>query len=400
MKRIYYYIEVENISPIHVGNGENNFTDLDLIRDKNNQFFIPGTSLAGSIIHQLNKQEQRLLEIKIDQDQDITKQSPLFISDALMKEETSIEVRDGIKLNKEKITENTGKYDYEIIPVGQHFVFRMEITQRGTQSYDEIMNKIFMSIQNQDIKVGYKTTRGLGRLKIIKLGQRIFDENNYNEYFEFDRFNYQHYHSLEITEKSSDKYTKIEVSLHQNGGISIRTYNTMKDKVDYEHIHSAGKPIIPATSWNGLLRNTIDNYIHQLNLDIDIDEIFGTDKPKPKKSKIFIDESQIEDGFDKEIVRNRINPFHGGTVQGALYNERTHYNGQTKLVISIDNDIKELGMIIKLLILFLKDLDNGFIALGGQTSIGRGLFKIEDIKINNANVHWDQYLLVKEECAC
>lgn len=398
MKRIYYYIEVENISPIHVGNGENNFTDLDLIRDKNNQFFIPGTSLAGSIIHQLNEQEQELLEIQ--DNPKLMKQSPLFISDALMKEETSIEVRDGIKLNKEKITENTGKYDYEIIPVGQHFVFRMEMTQRGTQSYDGIMNKIFMSIQNQDIKVGYKTTRGLGRLKIVKLGQRIFDENNYSEYFEFDRFNYQHYYSLEIIEKSSDKYTKVDVFLRQNGGLSIRTYNTMKDRVDYEHIHSAGKPVIPATSWNGLLRNTINNYIHQFNLGIDIDEIFGTDKPKPKKSKIFIDESQIEDGFDKEIVRNRINPFHGGTVQGALYNERTHYNGQTKLVISIDNQIKELDMMIKLLILFLKELDNGFIALGGQTSIGRGLFKVEDIKINNENVRWDQYILVKEECAC
>lgn len=398
MKRIYYYVEVENISPIHVGNGENNFTDLDLIRDKNNQFFIPGTSLAGSIIHQLNKQEQELLEIQ--DNPKLMKQSPLFISDALMKEETSIEVRDGIKLNKEKITENTKKYDYEIIPAGQHFVFRMEMTQRGTQSYDEIMNKIFMSIQNQDIKVGYKTTRGLGRLKIIKLGQRIFDANNYNEYFEFDRFNYQHYYPLEIIEKPSDKYTKIEVSLHQNGGLSIRTYNTMKDKVDYEHIHSAGKPVIPATSWNGLLRNTIEDYIPQLKLNMSIDELFGTDKPDSKKSKIFIDESQIKDGFDKEIVRNRINPFHGGTVQGALYNERTHYNGKTKLVITIDNQVKELDMIIKLLILFLKDLDNGFIALGGQTSIGRGLFKVDEILINQEQVNLEKYLVVKEEYTC
>lgn len=60
MRKIYYYIELENISPIHVGNGEKEYTDLDLIKDQNNQFYIPGTSLAGSIIHHLSEKDKVL----------------------------------------------------------------------------------------------------------------------------------------------------------------------------------------------------------------------------------------------------------------------------------------------------------------------------------------------------
>ena len=408
MKRIYYYLEIENVSPIHIGNGQNDITDLDVIKDKNGQFFIPGTSIAGSIVHYLSEEERKIIlpdfvireyddklgkEIEIRQ----SKQSPLFISDARLLDDSHnlIETRDGIKLDENKITEKGAKYDYQIIPAHRTFQLLMEITDRDNQGYKNIMNKIFEAINNHDIQVGFKTTRGLGKLKITKLGIKEFNKDNFKDYFDFDRYDYDKYDQENIEETVSSKYTIIKAELTQKGGISIRTYNTSKDDVDYRHIHSNEKPVIPGTSWNGLIRKSLNSYIKDFHLDIDINELFGIANKKDeftKKSKIIIEESCLSDGKKYIHTRIRINPFHGGTVNGALYNEESYYHGQTTLTIKIDNDLKDLELIKQLVLLFITDLNNGFLALGGETSIGRGLFNVDKIMINNQYINMSDYI--------
>lgn len=50
MKKMFYYIKMKNTTPLHIGNGSSTFTDLDVIKDKEGKFFIPGTSLTGCFI--------------------------------------------------------------------------------------------------------------------------------------------------------------------------------------------------------------------------------------------------------------------------------------------------------------------------------------------------------------
>lgn len=419
MKKTYYYLELENISPIHIGNGENNYTDLDVLKDKSGNFYLPGTSIAGCILHSLNEEHKKMFcpeyLVNIDDNKvSQKKQSPFTINDARMIEQTSIvETRDGIALDKNKITKDGAKFDYEIIPTGHHFELCIEITnyENDNNNYDELMNQILSLIQNQDIKIGYKTTRGLGRLKIIKAGFKIFETISFQnkkeiikEYINFDRYNFKNYSSLDINNIKSKKFTTIEVQLEQRGGISIRTYNTSKDNVDYEHIRSNNNPIIPGSSWNGLIRKNIEKYINDFKLDINIEDLFGSihkDKmtnDNKIKSHIYISESIIADGFDKVQTRIRINPFFSGTGKNrALYKEKSHYDGHTSLVISIDKNVKNLNTVISLMMLVLKDLDQGFIALGGETSIGRGLFKVIEIKVNGDIKTFNDYM---EEYVC
>lgn len=419
MKKTYYYLELENISPIHIGNGENDYTDLDVLKDKNGNFYLPGTSIAGCILHSLDKEHKKMFcpEYLVDVDNkniSQTKQSPFIINDARMIEQSSIiETRDGIALDKHKITKDGAKFDYEIIPAKHHFELCIEIInyENDNNDYDELMHHILSSIQNQDIKIGYKTTRGLGRLKIVKAGYKAFetlkpldDKNTIKEYINFNRYDFNSYNKLNIENIKSKKFTIIEVQLEQRGGISIRTYNTSKDNVDYEHIRSNNNPVIPGGGWNGLIRKNIEKYIDELELDINIENLFGsihkdkmTDDNKIK-SHIYINESIIENGFDKVQTRIRINPFFSGTGKNrALYKEKSHYDGTTSLVISIDNNIKDKDLIISLIILVLKDLDQGFIALGGETSIGRGLFKVTSLKVNGKDKNFSDYM---EECPC
>ena len=34
MRKLFYYIVMTNTTPLHIGNGDNTFTDLDVIKDK------------------------------------------------------------------------------------------------------------------------------------------------------------------------------------------------------------------------------------------------------------------------------------------------------------------------------------------------------------------------------
>ena len=129
MRKLFYYIVMTNTTPLHIGNGDNTFTDLDVIKDKEGKFFIPGTTLAGCFLHSLNEENQKLFNPTVDEN--MTKQSPFFISDALVEEESiSYETRDGIALDENKITIDGNKYDYEIVPAGCHFRFRIEVFDR------------------------------------------------------------------------------------------------------------------------------------------------------------------------------------------------------------------------------------------------------------------------------
>ena len=157
-------------------------------------------------------------------------------------------------------------------------------------------------------------------------------------------------------------------------------------------------------SWNGLIRKQV-KYHHNESLEIPNDDIinawFGMaiqGTKNSKASKIIIEESIIENAKEIEIVRNKIDRFSGGSADSALFNERAQFNGNTKLTIRIPKTIrvknKELNnnYILGLLALTLKDIDNGLIALGGQTSIGRGIFKVLDVRINEEKIDLDDLI--------
>ena len=48
LKRKYYALEIELISPLKVSNGQEIHSDSDVMRNGNGVLFIPGSSLAGA----------------------------------------------------------------------------------------------------------------------------------------------------------------------------------------------------------------------------------------------------------------------------------------------------------------------------------------------------------------
>lgn len=402
--KIYYYVRMELLSPISIGNGDDLLTDHDCLRNSKGVPFIPGTSLAGVFSHYLSDEMLALFTPKIG---DEYKQSPYYISDANIvlddkKRNVSTSIRDGVKLKPDKIAEDGAKFDFEIVESSTKFDFRIEVIVRDHDNIDKmkkVVDVILHGLNSGEILLGYKSKRGYGKVKIEDVKIKEFTKNSLEEMLLFDKYQMDKYDQYSIPDiDNENKYDYMQVHLRQVGGISIRKYSATAGEVDFEHVTSNGKPVIPGTSWNGLIRRQIAEYLDDdiiSNCCVKINDWFGEAKKRDttgRASNIIIEESIIQDAKRIQITRNKISRFSAGVSNRALFSEVSYFNGDTVLGIKVKKSIEEdpdNSRIIGLISLVIKDIDNGFIALGGQTAIGRGLFKVLKVTLNGEEFNLD-----------
>ena len=304
----------------------------------------------------------------------------------------------------------------------------------GTAASDDnktYLDRIIDVLSTGKIRFGGKTTRGYGDVSIKSIDKTSFcindrigvNENGLKSWLDFDLYDLNsttNWESVEGVDFSRDSRKVIRIGLKLNGGISIRKYTTEpnddpKNKTipDQEQLKSHRinnptetenaeekkpseefLPVIPGTSWAGAIRHRMCELMHETSENDktgerkkpEIDEIFGfvigEGKNQKSRSKLRFGESYITGGTDRQISRNAIDRFTGGTVDGALFTERTHYGGETELEIEWLGKEPIPPRIRKALAAALTDLHLGFLAVGGETSIGRGLFSIVSIDRN------------------
>ena len=148
----------------------------------------------------------------------------------------------------------------------------------------------------------------------------------------------------------------------------------------------AGVPVIPGSSLAGAMHHRIKTILNELvqdgiELPKDIGDImnlsFGYVKDTQAcASNIIISEAEIEGAKPMTMIRTGVSRFESGVKDGALYKERTYVDGKVNLRLQIRRsaDPEEEKWILGILLLALKDLQNGYLAVGGQTAIGRGVF--------------------------
>lgn len=332
--------------------------------------------------------------------------SALFLSDMNFEDNPEISVRDGVKLNEKKTAVTGSKYDAEIIEAGIKASFYAELTIREN---DKTVNKrtnekidkeleykkdfaaIIKGIHTGEIRFGSKKTRGFGKLKICHMASREFDKSNYleyaNVYQDKEKWKTQK-NEMEEWLALADKglqYLHLQVPLQLKGGISIRQYAAIKDDPDFVHVINAKKEaVIPGSSFAGAIRHRLKNILLKLEgqgLDIDVNNIVNTmfgyvEKDTAHLSMIIISESEIKGAKALTMTRTGISRFESAVKDKTLFTEKTYVDGTVELNILIKKGIyKEQYWILGLLLLAVEDLRNGFLAVGGATAIGRGIFK-------------------------
>lgn len=372
--------------PLIIGSGDDEYTDMEIIKDDDRKPYIPGTAIAGVMRHYTDDPD----DPKVFSEDRL---SPIYTYDCEAIK-YKISVRDGVELDENKVSKRTAKYDYEIIEAGAEFKLRFDLIIREKNQFDlttreknpkeknskiphekdiiECAKKFISSVENKEIYIGAKSKRGFGRVEIDGTIE-VSDEEYFNKYD--GEFKFIH------------EYDVLSVKLELQGGIMIRKYNDLPDEIDYVQLNSNGKPVIPGTTWDGAIRHRTEDiftglskYDNGLILKF-IERVFGSKmkEDQGQASLVIFEESTIDGGVDLPQTRVKIDRFTGGAVDSALYTEKPHYIGETTLVIKYP---KDKHYIVGLLLPALEDLCRGYLAVGGETSIGRGIFKGDKILLN------------------
>lgn len=403
----YYSIRFHVLSPVNIGADDSENTDKDVLKDSRGFPFIPGSSLAGvyrSLFEENEQTDKWFGNVVISNDSMAGGAGTASLIKVYDGETDSslISTRDNVSLDEWKTSLQGSKFDYEIIEPGAVFQTYLEIDQ--AEDDPGYGNAIINAWLHNRIYIGSKTSRGLGHCGNAEIKCASFDFNKQDDierWLDFDMFHaddscWQEIRDTDEGMPSAEPLCVITLHLKQRGGISIRRYTTTahdskedasvpdfmqlkmrrlkNGKIEY------GDPVVPGTEWAGMFRHAASVMDPE-----DTEDFFGTADQKNKhQSAIRFSETVLSGGEDVVLSRSAIDRVSGGAQDKALFTESTYYGGSGELQITL---MKEPSAKMKKTIAAcIADLNAGMLCVGGETSIGRGMFTIEKAEVDGRRI--------------
>lgn len=300
----------------------------------------------------------------------------------------------------------------------------MEFSYRASNKafVRQMVATIYDLLQNQRIRLGAKTNSGLGEIKLLEDTVRIYE-------FDFTQKTAV-WNWLTRTLNDEQKITVAQLgtpfTLNHNtftitadfrlkNSLIVRSYSSDPNMPDATHIKSGDKWVLPGTSLKGAIRARAERILNTLGqnsrTETIINDLFGFVKepdqvregePPAQKGRLRIEEQPIEHVVAEQQTRIKIDRFTGGTIESALFDTMPLFSEtqtpaqQIRITMHIrDYHDYEAG----LLLLILKDLWTGDLAIGGEKNVGRGVLagNRADILVNGKTFRLDQDLNVHVE---
>ena len=415
---------IKTLSPLHIGSGSDERSDMDVLLDENDQPYIPATSFIGVL--------KRSMELKDSDKQNFKsfinnfwgyikdkdgRQSCFCCSDLVCSDDESPEIviRDGIKIDdKTGIVEDKGKYDCEIVERGAAFDLNMEFTftDADEQFVKKMVSTIYAELTKNNIKIGAKTNNGLGQIQLAEnenTAIRIFDFSQKKDVYDWlvnkglnnriipkDQIIKELGEPFEIV---SVKRLVIDACLKLKNSVIIRSYSNIPEMPDSTHIKSLDDWILTGSTIKGAIRARANRIVNTLGKSEKIiKELFGhvDDKSRSEisiKGHVRVKETILPKYIAEQQTRIKIDRFTGGTIGAALFDSMplfVDFNDKAlKIEITVE-DCKDSWA--GLLLLVLKDLWAGDLAVGGEKNIGRGVFEgvTATVDYNNSLIEIDK----------
>ena len=419
---------------MHVGNGRADHSDMDIVRDGDGNAFIPSAGFVGMLRHAFRKyttaeidQPQHFKDFWGYAENDGGRQSKLCCSDLTLVENTVPEViiRDGIRLdNKRGIVDSGGKFDFELLERGARFLLNLEFTygQDDESFVKRTVRTIDHLLANKQVRIGAKTNSGFGRIGWAEKTAELywFDFSCYangsqkthgspqKDVLNWLRQNFSEQNSIPTTALGEPfnmrkACFRITAQLRLRNSLIVRSYARDARMPDTTQLQSRGDWVIPGTSLKGAIRGRAERIVNTLrleNADRLINDLFGQvdDKNRSKGSKkgrMRIEEITLSpDDFPAESqTRIRIDRFTGGVIEGGLFDSMPIFAPRNDKAMTLCMEIDDFkDSEAGLLLLVLKDLWSGDLAVGGEKNIGRGIFQGE-----RAEIAWNGKTIVLEK---
>lgn len=385
--------------PFMIGNGDDNNSDRDILRDASGNPFIPGTTLAGVCRHFLVSQGMPGVDDLFGFVQgDLDASSKIAFYDSFT-ESASWTVRDSVKVEN-KLSVKGGKFDYELAEAGVRFGVR--ILMDGDDL--DVLKKIAKGLDTEEILIGAKTNRGFGSFEFenspLYVHLDLSTKEGMGKYINLDEkwsivTEPLKYEDVELTAG----FHREEVELSLRNFLFIRDYattikvdNDINSKcVDAQTLTDpSGNPIIPGTAWSGVFRHHMERILKicqypETSTKTFLNELFGMSDEQSnehQKANIRFEKSTLsEHVVFINRTRTAIDRVSGSALQtGALFTGRIAcvQDGAecpVNLCIKIKTEYWNRPITQSLLTICIDDLKNGFLTVGGNSSIGAGCFQ-------------------------
>lgn len=413
-------------SPLSVGSGEQEYSDSDIILNAQNIPYIPGSSLAGVLRDYSNAMapvsdvNELFGKPRKDEPGGMNdRQSRIIIYDAMIAQ-AQTGIRDGVKLTENKTASSMGKYKLQFVERNASVKIRIEIIERekNVKAFGNIKDlwkrdlqwvQLWMNgFNNGEIRLGARSRRGFGKMEISRLNLRKFDMRDKDTYMRWLDWSWDQADAFESWEgrevffqakkmKAKRLEHCLELPLHIPYTLLVREYNAVAEPdgkiADYGQLTVGARgtqAFIPGSSWAGAFRSQIAKIVRELGHLSDwedaqkrLDPLFGTWTNTLEKrkdliaSKLIFEDTIVEGGHGLPTARIAIDRFTGGTVQGALYKENLWAGGNVLLRIRWPKGETGIGdkVICGVLLWAIRDLQHGILAVGGETSAGKGIFE-------------------------
>ena len=398
-----------------------------LLRDADGQPFIPGASIAGAARSFLAQQSLPWEKYQKGDEGQMLKQlfggageedtmSALIVADATCKN-SQTSIRDGVRVDTCSGSAAEGaKFDVEVVERGAEFELGLEcIIREGIDDSDDSneLEELFLALlhgfKTGDIRLGARTRRGYGHGKVASWEIRDLQMNDPEDVMAWLRSKVWSRPASNLMPhplpSDQRQYFCLEADFILRTSLLIRSSPSDPEAPDMVHLHSAGEPVVPGTSFAGAFRHRASLIATTIGWsEGTVSEIFGSiheqEAKDPQKtlwaSRVWIEEKLVKNVESRWQDRVAIDRFTGGSLQSALFNEKPIFPQEStshlKLKLMLEEpDDAEIG----LLFLTLRDFWNGHAALGGETSNGRGTLQgvvnaeLQLKRLNSSEAAWE-----------
>ncbi|CAA6800672.1 MAG: DUF324 domain-containing protein [uncultured Sulfurovum sp.] len=418
-------ILIEATTPLKVGSGDSDIAiDSPVLKNWNGYPMIQGTSMAGVLRDALDDRLDLLFGRKMGSrvlvshvhlvDNDNTIPYALGKSSEFLEHYKDLPIREHVAITHKGVAKSTGKFDEEVVYTGSRFKFELEfLADKDSNDDKQYWFDILTELGSPLFRLGGGSTKGFGQIKVIECLEKTYTIGE--DYHEKP----SNLNTTKGTPKAlgnKKKAIMYKMSLQPEnffmfgagfGDDEVDDIAVMEDVVEWNnHVGKFEEQhiLFPASSLKGALshrvayhynsiqgkyadRENIPDYVGTNNDAVAT--IFGAEKghekyEKGKKGKaLFSDMFKKFDASEIKIFDHvKIDRFTGGTVDGALYNEKVITQKDTwqieiLLANNLEDDVKEAFERT------LDDLAKGWLPLGGMVNRGHGVFISPEYEANN-----------------
>jgi CRISPR/Cas system CSM-associated protein Csm3 (group 7 of RAMP superfamily) len=417
-------IEVKAVTPLAIGTGKKDIiTDALVATDCNNLPYIPATSIAGILRHELD--EQVANNIFGNQTEQVNHGSHIMFTDAKMIGENGyaidglcsidftrpyyqpyhyLPIRQHNAMNDKGVTKTGAKFDNQVVIVGTRFCFEVEMVAK-TSDQEAAFKDVLSKLSLRHLRIGGGTRKGYGEIEVCKCLYKKYNLTNSADLQAYiDK-------SSSLSAPFAGETIHLQAAQTHNGW----DYYEVNLKADDFFIFGSGfgdddvddtplteqingrqtsQTIIPASSIKGAISHRVAYYYNKLNsffiddTTVGVPEVgckntavarlFGEDTNGKSgnitRGNVIISDVILEQLPTKVIKHVKLDRFTGGAFAGALYDEKVNYGGEFQLKILVNKQAFADDTIRIAFEKALVDLTTGILPLGGMTNRGHGCF--------------------------